>query len=136
VVENSDSGIFINEEVVEEFHDKKILRQSGFPLEFDLFLPNLKLAFEYQGEQHFREIPAAGFGTLDSRKSRDAEKHQLCIANGITLIPVPYWWDNKKESLMTTILQNYPHNDQNEKVCLLNFLHGRSRVLSPNKLNL
>jgi hypothetical protein len=79
---------------------------SGAIVELDIYLPQIKLAFEYQGEQHFYDIHF--LGSKWSQQQRDNEKKQLCIENGITLIEVPYWWDFEKESLMGTIYKQRP----------------------------
>lgn len=68
---------------------------------FDLFLPSLRLAFEYHGEQHFRDTMI--FGLSEMYATRDAEKRAACLASNVTLIEIPYWWDDHIESLKTTI---------------------------------
>jgi hypothetical protein len=46
------------------------------PLIFDIFIPSLQMAFEYQGEQHFDEHFA--FGTSDSQQSKDNRRRTKC----------------------------------------------------------
>jgi hypothetical protein len=60
-------------------------------LELDVYLPALKLAFEYQGQQHFRPIELFG-GAEAYRKQveRDQLKRDLCVKNNIVLIEVYY----------------------------------------------
>eukprot|EP01114_Cavostelium_apophysatum_P005030 TRINITY_DN1558_c0_g1_i1.p1 TRINITY_DN1558_c0_g1~~TRINITY_DN1558_c0_g1_i1.p1 ORF type:complete len:545 (+),score=133.12 TRINITY_DN1558_c0_g1_i1:262-1896(+) len=70
-------------------------------VEFDVFIPDLKLAFEYQGVQHYAEDHAV-YGDV-TRKARDKEKVDLCLQVGITLVQVPYWWNGSKSSLAATI---------------------------------
>lgn len=70
-------------------------------MELDIFIPQLSLAFEYQGEHHFHSTPR--FGQEDEYQERDKEKLELCAKNGITLIRVPFWWDLSTASLMATI---------------------------------
>jgi len=73
-------------------------------MELDLYLPSLNLAFEYQGIQHYEDFFL--FGTLSKLyEERDQEKRKMCSKFNITLIEIPYWWDEKKESLMATINQ-------------------------------
>jgi len=74
----------------------------------DIFIPNLNLAFEFHGEQHFQEITSGGFSPLEFQKFRDLEKIQLCEKHAIKLIIIPYWWDNNIETLVATILREYP----------------------------
>lgn len=55
----------------------------------DIFVPDLKLAIEYQGIQHFKAVPAfGGEDGLRRAAERDIEKKRLCNENGIVLIYV------------------------------------------------
>eukprot|EP01114_Cavostelium_apophysatum_P004981 TRINITY_DN1548_c0_g2_i2.p1 TRINITY_DN1548_c0_g2~~TRINITY_DN1548_c0_g2_i2.p1 ORF type:complete len:367 (+),score=55.49 TRINITY_DN1548_c0_g2_i2:108-1208(+) len=73
---------------------------------YDIFLPKLSLAFEYQGEQHYHNHL---HGKLpDQQRTRDEQKRALSAKNGITLIEVPYWWNRKLGSLRQTILSVRP----------------------------
>lgn len=70
--------------------------ETGNLLELDGFCEELKLAFEYDGEQHYhvkahfkRSMP------LEERQRIDALKNDLCRHYGIILIRVPYW-ENKR----------------------------------------
>lgn len=38
-------------------------------MEFDLFIPSLNLAFEYQGEQHY--FPTGIYGDFEALQKRD-----------------------------------------------------------------
>ena len=75
-------------------------------MELDVFIPTLGLAFEYQGEQHYRDIYA--LGNKWSQKLMDEEKRRACEENGITLIEIPYWWNKERSSLMATIHRRRP----------------------------
>lgn len=60
-------------------------------LEFDIYVPDLKTAFEYQGIQHYRPIKAwGGEKGLEEVKRRDARKACLCRQLDIRLIRVDY----------------------------------------------
>ena len=74
---------------------------SGQNMQLDVFVPELRLALEYQGQQHFAQIYA--FGCQEDMSYRDQQKKLACKENGITLVAVPYWWDFKLESLAGTI---------------------------------
>ncbi len=55
----------------------------------DVFVPSLKIALEYQGEQH--DTPIDFFGGQEVfaiRKKLDARKRRACKKNGVTLIEV------------------------------------------------
>ena len=94
--------LFPNEEIVEDYFHSEISRLSGANVQFDVFMMQRKIAFEYHGEQHYEDLPS-GFSNLEMYKSRDLEKETLCNKYGIQLIVIPYWWDNKLESLKETI---------------------------------
>jgi len=100
--------IFKNEEIHENFKHHQIKRNSGSFLELDIFLPQLDLALEFHGEQHFHEISSAGFGSLAPQQIWDHEKIKLCLENSIKLIIIPYWWNNQTDSLIATIFHEYP----------------------------
>jgi hypothetical protein len=79
---------------------------SGLTVQLDIFVPKEKLAFEYQGQQHFSEIWA--LGSQWEYIQRDKDKRLACKENEIALIEVPYWWDFEKNSLLATIHQLRP----------------------------
>jgi hypothetical protein len=86
-------------------------------MELDIFLPKEQLAFEYQGEYHFRDLYHMGTPWHQQRQT-DEEKRKACRENEITLIEVPYWWNKETSSLAATInkerkdLINYPINGE------------------------
>ena len=95
--------LFPNEEIVEDYFHSDISRDSGFSVQFDVFLIRRNIAIEYHGVQHYEDIPSAGFASLELHHSRDLEKKNLCKKYGIQLIIIPYWWDNNIESLRETL---------------------------------
>ena len=59
--------------------------------ELDIFVPSLKLAIEYQGEQHFNPVEAwGGEDGLQETRQRDNEKKLKCECAGIKLIYFDY----------------------------------------------
>ena len=94
--------LFPHDEIVEDYFHSDLSRESGFNIQFDVFLTNKNIAFEYHGQQHYEDIPG-GFASLEMHKNRDLEKEQLCKKFGIHLIVIPYWWDNKLDSLKKTL---------------------------------
>ena len=73
----------------------------GTSLELDGYNPELKIAFEYQGEYHYMEVPIHQQGrTLAEIQRTDQLKKDLCQKHGITLIQVPYWEKRKKQFIL------------------------------------
>ena len=101
--------LFPDEEVVEDFVHPLLSRSSGCAIQFDVFIPALRLAFEYQGEHHYQEIPS--FGSLELYHSRDIDKLQACADNNISLVVIPYLWDGKSTTLTQYINQQLPSSD-------------------------
>ena len=62
------------------------------------------MAFEYQGEQHYRWNTVFG----ESYRDKDKHKREACKRFGITLIEIPYWWDGDIYSLAATIHKYCP----------------------------
>ena len=91
------SQIFPRHEILQ---NAKFLKSSitGRKLELDIYLPERKLAFEYQGEQHY--FPIDWWGGEESHEAtqrNDAEKKRLCKEQGILLIRIRYDWDGTHE---------------------------------------
>jgi hypothetical protein len=59
-------------------------------MQLDVYIPSLSLAFEYQGAQHYGQHYLFGNKTKQEVQQRDEEKRNLCLANNITLIEIPY----------------------------------------------
>ena len=73
----------------------------------DIFIPELKLAIEYQGQQHFHAVELfGGKEGLTKTKERDREKFLKCKINDVELIYFTYK-DNLSEKLVNTKLRKY-----------------------------
>jgi hypothetical protein len=60
-------------------------------LELDIYLPELGLALEYQGQQHYHPVAAwGGEEALRELQARDARKADLCARQGVMLVTVDY----------------------------------------------
>jgi len=77
------------------FPDQRVLREASPEwlgrMRLDIYVPELNLAIEHQGEQHYR--PVAAFGgkkALTGVFERDALKRRLCLQHGITVVDVRY----------------------------------------------
>lgn len=73
---------------------------TGRPLQLDGYNDQLRLAFEYQGAQHYRFSPPfhRTLADFEGQLLRDREKSVVCYNQGVTLIVVPF----------TTKLHNIP----------------------------
>lgn len=106
--------MFPNQTIHEDYKHKEMkFMRSSRPMELDIFLPELNLAFEYQGYQHFHDSEV--FGSAEVRIARDQEKRQACDDSGkfdlftvlpwegITLIEIPYWWPKNIDLLRAAL---------------------------------
>ena len=74
------------DDAIYQYRNKWLGKQS-----LDIYIPSLKIAFEYQGEQHYYAIDFFGGETaLKQNQERDAKKKRLCASNGIKLIEWRY----------------------------------------------
>lgn len=70
-------------------------------MEFDIWLPKLKLAFEFQGQQHFVDVLSTG--QSKEMRDRDSEKRVACVRAGITLVEIAPDWDGSTEAVEAAI---------------------------------
>lgn len=74
--------IFGSENVIRHYRGAEMER-----LEIDVWIPDVKIALEYQGEQHSKHIPHwHGENGFDDQKKRDARKIMLCKKLGYRLM--------------------------------------------------
>lgn len=76
-------------------------------LEYDGYCDDLKIAFEYNGEQHYEYIPFFHSGkraNLEKQKKHDLLKKELSHNNGVFLIVIPYHTEDK-ESFISSQLE-------------------------------
>lgn len=74
-----------------------------YKLKFDAFYIKNQIAFEYNGEQHYKPIDFAGKGEewakqqLELTQKRDKAKIEYCKNNNIPIIIIPYWEKDNME---------------------------------------
>eukprot|EP00026_Physarum_polycephalum_P002177 Phypoly_transcript_02182.p1 GENE.Phypoly_transcript_02182~~Phypoly_transcript_02182.p1 ORF type:complete len:962 (+),score=179.47 Phypoly_transcript_02182:307-2886(+) len=76
-------------------------------LEIDVYLPKLKLGFEYQDPHHYFHAHF-GSSTLQEYQERDQRKKKIADYRGITIINVPFWWNWDAKSLVASIKGKRP----------------------------
>lgn len=78
-------------------------------LELDCYNPELKLAVEFQGQQHYKYTPFfhKNEEAFMNQKYRDELKRRMCKDNMITLIEVPYTvkLENIKDYLLKELMK-------------------------------
>ena len=62
-------------------------------MELDGFSETLKVAFEFQGVQHYKDFAHIWERDFSWSQERDQQKRDLCKANGVHLIEIPYFED-------------------------------------------
>lgn len=78
----------------------------------DIYIPNKKIAFEYQGVQHYEAVEIfGGINALEHRKELDSQKKKLCENQGVKLI---YWKHDEpiEERLIKEKLRSVMKNDK------------------------
>jgi predicted Zn-ribbon and HTH transcriptional regulator len=90
-----------------EFPRKRSIFQENKSLELDGYNENLKLAFEYNGIQHYKNIKFfhKKGDDLEIRKKRDLIKQELCNLYKIKLIIIPYYIENKEDFIKSKLIE-------------------------------
>lgn len=70
-------------------------------MQLDAYIPSLNVAFEYNGNHHYKNTVYQG--PCHTRIDNDRHKIGQCGNLGISLITVPHWWDKTEGSLQATI---------------------------------
>jgi len=76
--------------IMENHYPEWLLSPTGTRLELDIFIPEMNIAIEIQGEQHFRFISFfhKSYSEFEKRKQYDEEKRNLCYGAGIRLVEI------------------------------------------------
>jgi len=67
-----------------------LLSEEGTRIELDGYNEELKVAFEYNGKQHYENVQYFRGSELSKRQSSDKQKVKLCTENNVELIVIPY----------------------------------------------
>ena len=83
------------------FHPKLMNKTINF--ELDIFIPALQIAMEYQGQQHYDDLPAAFGAGIELVQSRDRVKERMAKKLTVKIIYIPYWWDLSLSSFQSSL---------------------------------
>ncbi|PNZ25316.1 phage protein [Staphylococcus petrasii] len=99
----------IIEGIFHEYQCKRHYRPDWLQgLEIDIYIPELKLGFEYNGIQHYEAVEHWGGETQFLKQQRyDQIKQNLCEENNIKLITIKYDEPLSKEYILTKIPSQY-----------------------------
>lgn len=90
---------FTTEPVLRRYRGREMER-----LELDIFLPERRLAFEYQGDQHFRPLKHwQGEDGFARQQQRDARKRVLCAELNYQLVEMESGDDLRREGVIETL---------------------------------
>ena len=82
-------------------------------LPFDVYLKELHLLIEYQGEQHYKPIRRGSMSEEEAIEQlrlvqhHDKIKYEYCLSHNIPLICIPYWEQNNIETFITNECKKY-----------------------------
>lgn len=94
--------IFLGERIIREASPTWLGKQR-----LDVYLPDLGIAIEYQGQQHSEAIDFfGGNDALNRAQERDARKLKLCNDNGVNMVYVHYY-EKVSPSLMKRKLKKF-----------------------------
>ena len=127
-------------DAIYQYQDKWLGLQS-----LDVYIPSLKIAFEYQGEQHYNASDFfGGEEGLKNNQERDARKRTLCLENDVTLIEWRYDEEITKENLATKLQPfidelpeenlNYTWEDEKLKLALAKEAKEKEKKSSKPKI--
>ncbi len=108
------------------FRNQKLIynnRKTLGGLEIDVYVPSLKIGFEFNGPQHYRFVKdfhknRKGF---EAQKRRDAIKNKLCQAHGIYLLTITDQSEKKIKAQITSFLKEYHRLKDRTSSSLVNY---------------
>ena len=99
----------IVEDIFEDYEYERHCRPNFLEgLEIDIYIPELKLGFEYNGIQHYKPVEHwGGEKSLKKQQMRDKRKQQLCNQNDVKLIIIKYDEQLSKDLILSKIPIEY-----------------------------
>lgn len=95
---------FVREKTFEDLHGK-----SGSYLRFDFYIPDKKIAIEFNGEGHYEQTKRFHKTRQEflAAQERDRRKISYCLANEITIYCIPYWEIDSIDSVEGLFKEKY-----------------------------
>lgn len=106
----------IVEDIFEDYECERHCRPNFLEgLEIDIYVPELKLGFEYNGIQHYKPVEHwGGEESLKKQQMRDKRKQQLCDQNDVKLIIIKYDEQLSKDLILSKIPVEYLVEDKSK----------------------
>ena len=95
--------------IFENYFHPKLISIDNSILELDIYIPALQLTLEYQGEQHYDDMPAA-FAMSEFLQRRDEIKERIASDYALKIVYIPFWWDHSLSSLQSSLQSSVPSN--------------------------
>lgn len=90
------ASIFPKEKIERGYTPDWLRSSFGGQMHLDVALIDKKIAFEFQGQQHFKPVELwGGEKAFKKNVQRDKDKRELCRKNNWRLIEITYHWYNK-----------------------------------------
>jgi very-short-patch-repair endonuclease len=95
------------------YYEKEVVFDALNFLRFDYYLPQYKLAIEFDGVQHFKKVDAFGDTdeSLEKRRRFDKIKNKFIFGNNGVMIRVRYY-DDVEEILIAKLKKHFPGNKE------------------------
>lgn len=102
------NDILPEEEYIDNGYYSWMLSPKGAPLQLDRFYPDLNVAFEYNGRQHYEynSYMHTSREAFEYLRKCDVRKKRECRRKGITLISIKYTKEITKEYLINRLKEN------------------------------
>lgn len=100
-------GNWLNDQSI-LFEEEKIFEwQSNPRTRYDFYLPEFNLVIEYMGRQHYEEIEGYFRDTLAERQTRDSQKRNEALQNGLNYLEISYLDFDKIETILEKWFNDY-----------------------------
>ncbi|MBK7363074.1 MAG: hypothetical protein IPJ01_12325 [Micavibrio sp.] len=95
-----------------------LLNKSGYKLELDGYSEELKIAFEYQGEQHYNPVKFYGINEnrFNEQVVRDKIKNCKYKINGIKLLIISSFKEMNNKTILNAISKELKKNKINNNI--------------------